>query len=112
MPANTSLSTRGEARTPRSANSSVTLFCEASVRASSAGRVRTPVLLFQAELDTLVSPKAQEIFLSRIPDGRLAVAEGARHEIYRSQNGILEPYLEELFGFYGEHQTKETDAAK
>ena len=83
-----------------------------AIQPSSAGRVRTPVLLFQAELDTLVSPKAQELFLSRIPDGRLAVAEGARHEIYRSQNGILEPYLEELFGFYGEHQTKETDAAK
>ncbi len=73
-----------------------------AIQPSLAGRVRTPVLLFQAQLDTLVSPKAQEIFVSRIPEGRLAVVKGARHEIYRSSNDILEPYLEELFGFLAE----------
>ncbi len=71
-----------------------------AIQSSSAERVRIPVLLFQAELDTLVSPKAHETFLSRIPDGQLAVVRGARHEIYRSPNEILEPYLEEIFRFY------------
>lgn len=63
-------------------------------------KVRTPVLLFQAELDRLVRPGAQKRFIERIADGRLMVVKGVRHEIYRAPNEVLEPYLEEIFRFY------------
>lgn len=65
-----------------------------------AAKVQIPVLLFQAQLDSLVQPEAQEKFISRIKDGRLILAENVRHEIYRAPNEVLKPYLEEVFRFY------------
>ncbi|MDO4294512.1 MAG: alpha/beta fold hydrolase [Eubacteriales bacterium] len=67
-----------------------------------AQKVKTPVLLFQAGKDHLVRPDAQRRFLSRIACGRLVLVPGARHELYRAQNGVLQPYLEEIFRFYEE----------
>lgn len=65
-----------------------------------AKKVRTPVLLFQAELDSLVKPQAQKKFIERISDGRLMLVRGVRHEIYRAPNDVLQAYLEEIFKFY------------
>lgn len=65
-----------------------------------AKKVQVPVLLFQAQLDTLVKPSAQKKFIRRIADGRLMLVENVRHEIYRAPNEVLEPYLEEIFEFY------------
>ena len=65
-----------------------------------AQKVKTPVLLFQAQEDTLVKAAPQEKFISRIPDGRMVLVEHAKHEIYRSTADVLEPYLEEIFQFY------------
>lgn len=65
-----------------------------------AEKVQIPVLLFQAEQDSLVKPGAQRKFISRVPDGRLVIVPGVRHEIYRAPNEVLEPYLEEIFKFY------------
>lgn len=64
-----------------------------------AEKVQAPVLLFQAQQDTLVRPAAHKKFISRIKDGRLMVVKGVRHEIYRAPNDVLEPYLEEIFKF-------------
>lgn len=69
------------------------------ISAGQTKKVQTPVLLFQAQLDSLVKPEAQEKFIRRIANGRLVVAEGVRHEIYRAPNAVLEPYLEEIFRF-------------
>jgi len=63
-------------------------------------KVQIPVLLFQAQQDTLVKPAAQKKFIQRITDGRLVLVKGVRHEIYRAPNEVLEPYLEEIFEFY------------
>ncbi len=65
-----------------------------------AKKVQVPVLVFQAQLDSLVKPGAQEKFVRRIADGRLMVAKGVRHEIYRAPNDVLEAYLEEIFRFF------------
>lgn len=65
-----------------------------------AEKVKIPVLLFQAEQDSLVKPGAQKKFISRIKDGRLMLVPGVRHEIYRAPNEVLAPYLEEIFLFY------------
>ncbi|MNO73241.1 Non-heme chloroperoxidase [compost metagenome] len=63
-------------------------------------RVTIPVLLFQAEHDSLVKPGGQNRFISNIENGTLSRVEGAKHEIYRSENKVLQPYLNELLGFY------------
>lgn len=79
-----------------------------------AKKVKTPVLLFQAELDDLVKPHAQQRFVERIENGRLMLVKGVRHEIYRAPNKVLEPYLEEIFRFYeeGEELPYQTNADK
>ena len=58
-----------------------------------------PVLLFQAETDTLVDPEAQAEFIQRIPNGRLVRVPGSKHEIYRSEDPILETYWDQLLAF-------------
>lgn len=70
------------------------------ISTAQARKVKAPVLLFEAELDTLVRASAQEKFISRIADGRIVLVEGAKHEIYRSPAEVLSPYLEEIFRFY------------
>lgn len=65
-----------------------------------AKKVQIPVLLFQAGLDSLVKPRAQQKFMERIADGRLMLVNGVRHEIYRAPNDVLAAYLEEVFRFY------------
>lgn len=65
------------------------------------GNICIPVLLFQAERDTFVRAKEQDIFLSRVPGSR-KVSVDSKHEINRMPSDKLEPYLAEIFAFYSE----------
>ncbi len=67
-----------------------------------AGKITVPVLVFQAEKDGLVSPKAQEAFVSRLKQGRLVPVANSKHEIYRSENSVLEDYFRQTFSFLKE----------
>lgn len=60
--------------------------------------ISAPVLLFQAAEDTFVTSRAHKIFINGILDGRI-IRVKSRHEIGRSTNDILEPYLAEIFSF-------------
>ena len=71
-----------------------------AVLASHAAKITIPVLLFQATEDDYVRAKEQDLFLSRIPNGRKVIVK-SRHEISRSGNETLEPYLAEIFEFIG-----------
>jgi len=62
-------------------------------------RVKAPVMLFQAEQDTLVCAAEQQMFAERIAQGSLVRIEGTKHEIYRSTNAVLQPYLQKLLAF-------------
>lgn len=70
------------------------------ISGAQAKKVKTPVLLFQAQRDRLVKPSAHRKFISRIANGRLILVQNVRHEIYRAPNEVLEPYLEEILKFY------------
>ncbi len=70
-----------------------------AIAMKNAANIRIPVLLFQAKRDTFVRAKEQEIFLSRIPDGRKVFVDSG-HEIYRMPGDRLEEYLLEIFSFY------------
>ncbi len=69
-----------------------------AIAAVSAAGIAIPVLLFQATEDTYVRAKEQDLFLSRIPNGRKVIVR-TRHEINRAVNETLEPYLAEIFDF-------------
>jgi len=63
-------------------------------------KIRIPVLLLQAGRDRYVSTAAQEKFVNRLPDGRIARYPKAKHELYRAENALLADYMEKLLGFY------------
>lgn len=67
-----------------------------------AGKIQVPVLLLQAEDDTLVSSEAQETFIRGVKQGRMERIPGSKHEIYRSGNAVLENYWEMIFAFLGD----------
>ncbi len=69
-----------------------------------AEKITVPVLIFQAEKDGLVSPQAQEEFARRLKNGRLVKVAGSKHEIYRSENSVLEGYFGQIFDFLGGKQ--------
>lgn len=70
------------------------------VSRNNCSKVNIPVLLFQAEIDTLVKPGGQQRFISSIQHGTISRILGSKHEIYRSHNEILQPYLDEILQFY------------
>ncbi|MGN0297812.1 MAG: alpha/beta fold hydrolase [Lachnospiraceae bacterium] len=68
-------------------------------------RVKTKVLLFQAEKDDLVTGPEQEKFVEQIANGRLIKISGAKHEIYNSPNDVMSNYLNYIFAFLKENET-------
>ena len=58
-----------------------------------------PVLLFSAGNDLLVFRREQEMFISRITNGRIVYEERAKHEIYMSEKHVMKDYLTEIEGF-------------
>ncbi len=73
--------------------------CDELLRPKNCAKVQAKVLLFQAEWDSLVLPKAQQTFIDRIPDGELIVVPRTKHEIYRAKDDILPYYWSAIFTF-------------
>ena len=68
-------------------------------------QIVSPVLLFQAELENLVSTEQQTLFIQKLKKAgkcpaELVVVPNAKHEIFNSQNPVLESYLEKVFAFF------------
>lgn len=64
-------------------------------------KIKTPLLLCQAARDTIVCLPQQEQFVSQVAGARL-VAFDAKHEIYSSEDHVLEQYLNTIFAFLSE----------
>lgn len=64
-----------------------------------AGKIQIPVLLVQAENDTLVTARGQDRFIDAVPQGVRVRIPGTKHETYRSENDVLERYWEILLDF-------------
>ena len=67
--------------------------------------IEAPVLLFQAELEHLVSTEQQALFIQKLKQAgnskaHLTVIPNAKHEIFNSTNPVLEGYLEKIFDFF------------
>jgi lysophospholipase len=67
-----------------------------------ASLIQTPVLLFQADQDTYVSPEGQNAFCSRAPRCQKIFIPGTRHEIYREQDGPRASYMNRIHQFLDE----------
>ena len=64
--------------------------------------IRIPVLLFSCDNDNMVLRPAQEAFIKRVKQGRFVTVANAKHEIYRSTDEVLYPYLETILKFFEE----------
>lgn len=62
-------------------------------------RILAEVLVFQAEREDFVDKKAQEKFVSQVEKARLVPMAGTKHEIYMSDDGQMQLYVDEVLGF-------------
>jgi lysophospholipase len=62
--------------------------------------VKIPVLLFQAEQDSIVTPEGQNIFCQATPLCRMEVIKGARHEIFQESDAARDQALREAITFF------------
>lgn len=63
------------------------------------GKITIPLLLFQAERDDYVMASGHTRFMEHVPNGRLIPVPNSKHEIYLSENAVLEPYLLTILNF-------------
>jgi lysophospholipase len=70
-----------------------------------AAQVTKPVLLFQADHDTYVTPDGQNAFCSRAPRCQKIFIPGTRHEIYREQDEPRASYMDSIQSFLKEHSS-------
>jgi lysophospholipase len=76
-----------------------------------ASQVKPPVLLFQAETDTYVTPEGHDAFCVRAPRCRKVFVPGTRHEIYREQDAPRAAYMKEIWRFLDEQLNTPASAA-
>lgn len=62
-------------------------------------KLSMPILLFQAENDTVVTPEGQLMLANEVESVSLVYVKESKHEIYMTPNYILNPYLHEIFEF-------------
>ena len=65
-------------------------------------RIDAEVRLYTASLDNVVQPDAQKQFIDRVKRGASSVVEGAKHEIYRSDDAVLFPWWRGVLAFLSE----------
>lgn len=62
-------------------------------------KLRLPVLLLQAGRDQMVENGAQNRFAQRLPDCRVLQFPTAKHEIFRSENRVVQEFVESIGNF-------------
>ena len=73
---------------------------DALLKRSNCERVQATVLLFQAENDTYVHNKHQDLYLSRIPHGEMVRIPESGHGLPTAENEILQPYVDRILSFF------------
>lgn len=63
-------------------------------------KVKIPVLLFQAEHDTHVIPRAQNKFSTYAENCELVYVKDSKHEAYFEKDGISFPFFNKILSFY------------
>lgn len=73
---------------------------DAAMAAENIQKMQTPILMFQAEIDTWVEPKPQERFCEANAQCELVKVEEAKHEIWFEADRIRIPYMTKVMKFY------------
>ncbi|MCR5774143.1 MAG: lysophospholipase [Lachnospiraceae bacterium] len=61
-----------------------------------AGKIRIPVVLMQAGLDSLVEPEGFDAFMARVPHAKKYVYENSRHEIFNAKDEARRKYYRDV----------------
>ncbi len=72
-------------------------------QAGNAAKVEIPVLIFQAELDTVVEAKGYDKFASAAKNCQKMFVPGAKHEIYRETDRVISSYFDQVFKFFADN---------
>ena len=64
-----------------------------------AKKIKTPLMLCQAGRDTIVKLPEQEQFVKLVDGAQLVRFDSARHEIYCSDNAVVQPYVDKVIAF-------------
>jgi lysophospholipase len=64
-----------------------------------AKKVDAPVLILQAEMDTMVGNKGQDAFARKSKNTMIVVVPGAKHEIYNGNSEMRQKFYYEIFHF-------------
>lgn len=70
------------------------------IRKENASKVKIPIVLFQAEYDTHVIPKAQNKFASNAENCEVVKVKGGKHESYFERDEIAFEFLNKVLSFY------------
>lgn len=70
-----------------------------AVKESEAQKVTIPVLMFQAEKDSLVESRGQLKFAETVPNIRVVFCPEAHHEVFNAPNEIANAYWVTIFDF-------------
>lgn len=65
-----------------------------------AAKIKTPLLLLQAGLDSIVCLPEQDAFVRQVPGAKLLRYDDAKHEIYCGHDEVLLRCLETIFAFF------------
>ena len=65
-------------------------------------KITAKVFIFQAENDSMVEPMAQVKFMYRVKDAVLMRVMNTKHELYLSEDDVMEKYLRMIFDFLEE----------
>ncbi|MBQ2115965.1 MAG: alpha/beta hydrolase [Lachnospiraceae bacterium] len=68
-----------------------------------ADKIKTPILLFQAGLDAMVTPKGQDDFANETEYVDKVRYPKAKHEIFLSSDSDLRDYYSRIFEFFGKY---------
>lgn len=68
---------------------------------SVASKITIPVLLFQAEDDSVVKPYGQYKFVNNSGNTSLVVVSKGKHDLFSTHNELLQLYLNKMFRFIG-----------
>ena len=65
-------------------------------------KIDIPILMFQAEHDSLVLPGGHYTFANNVESCELVYVENSKHQIYSAKDEIFIPYLNTIFSFLEE----------
>lgn len=63
-----------------------------------ADRIRVPVTLMQAGIDTLVDPAGFDAFMARVPQAKKYLYENSKHELFNSSGRERKQYFRDVIG--------------